>query len=483
MRGVTILVAAAALTILGGASARPTPWAACGVVCGDFLPSWSPDGRTVAFVHYVHGSSGPRETIYAVPASGGREHAIIGLAALREGGLGGPFRAISWSPDSTLVDVSAGGANWIVPAGGGAAHLVVGFDASWSPDSTQLAVGTAKDIGGFRSPQFVPARVQVAAVDGSGPRVLAGSDPATPGGEWASNPVWSAQNEIAYVTGDRQSGTQLPDESTAEIWVVRPDGTGARRLVGQGALGYRPLAWSADGQRLLFLASKQYGSFVYGVDRTGGTPTLLDDFVQGDSCCTVTPDGNRLAVWTQGLDRGADLQVVDLTTGSARTVLHSAGYGTAASMSWSPAGDRLALARGGECGPLFGIETIPADGGPATRLTNRCRRDGTARADGMRGGIGPDALYGHGGNDVLDGGGGPDFLQGGRGDDVIHGGPGNDRIYGGSGHDVLRGDAGNDTIWARDRDRDVVHCGTGRDTVYADRLDAVAPDCEVLYRG
>ena len=49
VRGVTIAVFTAALTFLGGAAARPTPYAACGAVCGDYLPSWSPDGCEVLY--------------------------------------------------------------------------------------------------------------------------------------------------------------------------------------------------------------------------------------------------------------------------------------------------------------------------------------------------------------------------------------------------------------------------------------------------
>jgi Gametolysin peptidase M11 len=52
------------------------------------------------------------------------------------------------------------------------------------------------------------------------------------------------------------------------------------------------------------------------------------------------------------------------------------------------------------------------------------------------------------------------------------------RLQGGPGRDILRGGPGNDTLVARDRSRDQVRCGGGRDLVLADRLDAVARDCE-----
>jgi Ca2+-binding RTX toxin-like protein len=64
--------------------------------------------------------------------------------------------------------------------------------------------------------------------------------------------------------------------------------------------------------------------------------------------------------------------------------------------------------------------------------------------------------------------------------DVLVGGGGNDHIYGGG---------GNDTIGAQDGERDWISCGTNgahsvpdRDVVYADRVDNVARDCEVVHR-
>jgi Ca2+-binding RTX toxin-like protein len=60
----------------------------------------------------------------------------------------------------------------------------------------------------------------------------------------------------------------------------------------------------------------------------------------------------------------------------------------------------------------------------------------------------------------------------------LEGGRGGDRIYGG---------AGRDGIYARDGERDWIVCGSAsdrgeRDRVWADRLDFVSLDCEIVYR-
>ena len=98
--------------------------------------------------------------------------------------------------------------------------------------------------------------------------------------------------------------------------------------------------------------------------------------------------------------------------------------------------------------------------------------------DRVLGGPGNDRLRGHRGKDRIEGAGGNDSLLGGPGNDTLAGGPGNDRLTGDSGRDRISGGTGRDTISARDGQRDRITCGSARDTVRADRIDAVARDCE-----
>ena len=88
--------------------------------------------------------------------------------------------------------------------------------------------------------------------------------------------------------------------------------------------------------------------------------------------------------------------------------------------------------------------------------------------------------------------------MGGRGNDIVVGGIGSDSLLGQQGNDfmfdevrideevfatskdVYSGGAGNDVIAVANgtAEEDKVSCGTGFDRVFADRNDAVAPDCE-----
>lgn len=95
-------------------------------------------------------------------------------------------------------------------------------------------------------------------------------------------------------------------------------------------------------------------------------------------------------------------------------------------------------------------------------------------------------LVGGPGNDCLFGGDGQDTLLGGPGNDTLMGGASIDVLVGGPGEDVIHGDGGGDTVYAVDEKRDRISCGKNgydrRDRVYADRIDVVAPDCELVHR-
>ena len=131
-------------------------------------------------------------------------------------------------------------------------------------------------------------------------------------------------------------------------------------------------------------------------------------------------------------------------------------------------------ANGGDRNELdnSGSVTLQVTAPPPTPVATPARQAGSKGAT-RNGTNGPNLLVGTSRADILNGRGGNDRLLG-RG--------GNDRLFGGAGRDVLDGGAGNDTIAAADRAKDTIRCGSGRDVVVADRIDAIARDCERVRR-
>ena len=257
--------------------------------------------------------------------------------------------------------------------------------------------------------------------------------------------------------------------------------------------------WSPDGTRLAFWSSTGVAADL-AVARIGGGVGLFDIDGSATASAIVWGPGGR-AVYgetTLGLVR------IDLASGRRRLF-----PGLPAGV-FSPDGTRIAYPAGGECRDRIGIYVANADGTDARRVSNSCRIVGTDGPDTLHGDFsqvvvglgGDDTLYaddtyyffdgdtllGGPGNDTLVGGFGQDSLYGGPGDDTLSGGPSKDVLVGGSGHDHIDGGGGGDLIGAQDGERDWISCGPngygrgGRDVVYADRVDVVASDCEIVHR-
>ena len=465
--GLVVLLAAAAASTLSGAAPAgsyfPPP--------GDALPTWSPDGFRVAFETTRGGRS-----LAVVPSGGGSETRLLDTEA----------NAFVLSPDWQWVALTrseAGGEQLSVrrvddPGERQLAVLAFGRRPAWSPDSRRIA--------------FVAAdgRLAVVHVDDGNLTSLAGG---------GFDPAWSPDGtRLAFVGG-------LP--RPLDIYVVNAEGGDARLLAGGSGAQLEP-RWSPDGTRIAFLTQAVYGA-----------PTRLA-VVRPDGTGLETYPGARLSnsqsyVWMPNSreivyagDGSQGLFLLDLTTGSARRLTRFGG-----TPAVSPDGRRLAFAMGGECRDRDGIYTAHRDGTRVARLTNDCHLVGTPRDDVIRGteladvivglaghdrlfardsGYVGDTLLGGEGDDVLVGHYSSDLLRGGRGSDRLLGGPNGDVLEGGPGRDKLVGQAGRDLVYARDGERDVVSCGTNRrgtperdevrDEVWADRLDRVARDFEIVHR-
>ena len=223
-------------------------------------PEWSPDGQQLAFVE------GPEARLRIVHLDGSTELTPTQTP---------PVTEFEWSPDGAFIATSGPSGFWIWPADGQPGHQVqtepmtVGSTPSglgWSPDGKLLAT-TLLDDGLCDSVRLLPA-------DAAGPPVDLG-----PG----LSPVWSpAGDRIAFHATGGQAGCRAESDA---IVIVVPDGGDRHEIplasLGAGAAITSPIAWSPDGERLV------YAGYLGTSNATGDGPSVVTLSSTGDAAPSV----------------------------------------------------------------------------------------------------------------------------------------------------------------------------------------------------
>jgi Tol biopolymer transport system component len=371
---------------------------------GDIGPTWSPDGRQVAFVRRTETGT----AIYTVPSYGGQENRLIDVV----GPLSMPdstfIAVLSWSPDGqwlalperprpddparivrvplaspekraltfppagTLGDLcpelspdgrtlafarSASRAYgawdvWLQGVDGSPARqLTFGrYDAccglSWTPNGKEVVFSTSN---GWQGGQML--RVPVT---GGTPSALAGI---------GGNVAWPS------VRGSRMVHAQLTP-TTADIWRLLARGaTGTdrqpKRLISsrwdEGAAAYSP-----DGRRIAFNSDRSGTWNVWVCDEDGTNPVQLAAFDEAAEVFGApwSADGRRIT-FISGEAHNAQIYVVDAEGGVPRRLTHEPSQKSPPSFSR----DGRVVYFGSDRTGRWEIWRVPADGGTAIQLT------------------------------------------------------------------------------------------------------------------
>jgi len=290
-RSLAALLLPLLLTSCGGRGAAVVAPAAR-IPASDSAPSWSPDGTRIAYAHSAGSEeSADRSGIYVVSAQGGVPVQI----------LAGAYSYPSWSPDGSKLVVSSHGLHTITASGDSLTTLttMLGYGAKWSPDGRTLAYQVYDESQVYRL-WLISSRGEGARCLNSMGRI-SWFEP-----EWTPDGASLVHTRMGYglshpqvfvmdssgIYGDRLTNDAFearypacsPDGQwiawgswhgeVAELWLMRADGTGARKLTN----GLWPV-WSPDSRSIAYTSAERWdGAYrLYSLNVASGEVRTLTE--------------------------------------------------------------------------------------------------------------------------------------------------------------------------------------------------------------
>ena len=146
-----------------------------------------------------------------------------------------------------------------------------------------------------------------------------------------THPSWSPRGDLIAFDSD------LSGEY--HIWVVRPDGSGLRRVTPDGANHSHP-SWAPSGELLVFESDRDGDLDIWRMGLDGNDLIRLTNGPSTDAVASWSPDGAWIA-YGSTLNGNSDVLMVPAVGGASQRVTSSSSYEGVP--RWSPAGSRLAF--------------------------------------------------------------------------------------------------------------------------------------------
>jgi len=364
-------------------------------------PSWSPDGKRIAFQGYRDGTW----RIWTVTPDGGDLKALTS----------GPFddREPTWSPDGRKIAFSSDRNGnydvWVLDVASGKADQVTrndgnDFQPAWSVDGRELAfVSTrtpspgvyattidgkerlvAEARGTVGAPSWAPdGRVLFSVLPGGGfgggggtmsqTQLLLATQPIASGEDYHPfHAQWLSADEFIYTADGRikrrsiKGGAAAPIDFTATLHVSPPSYARKTRdfdsTAPQPVKGIIHPVMSPDGKQLTFAALGDIWTMPLG-----GTPVRLTDDTFVDTDPSWSPDGTKI-VFSSDRAGGMDIWVRDLKSGQDKRM--STTPNAEMSAAWAPNGRAIAFVSNADY-EQGEVHVVPAEGGEPQRVLDR----------------------------------------------------------------------------------------------------------------
>ena len=227
-------------------------------------PTWSPDGRRIAFTSY-HGRYGGNGEVYVMDADGSNVTRLTNNPERDE--------YLAWSPDGQRIafDSVRGGTEdiYVMNVDGSNVTRLTNQDGAgpaWSPDGRRIAFHSNRD-GDAGGDGWPSSEIYVMDADGSNVTRL------TNHSEDDMSPAWSPDGQRIAFESKR--------DGNWEVYVIDADGSNVTRLTNHSGLDASP-AWSPDGRRIAFHSDRNGNVEIHVMDADGSNVTRLTNHPSQD---------------------------------------------------------------------------------------------------------------------------------------------------------------------------------------------------------
>jgi Tol biopolymer transport system component len=208
---------------------------------------------------------------------------------------------------------------------------------AWSPDGRQIAF--TSDRSGNWDVWVIPATGGVAT--------QITFDPTDDGA-----PCWSPDGAQIVFSSERSGNW--------DIWAIPATGGAATQITIHPGIDRDP-DWSPDGNQVAFASDRSGNSDIWAIPAAGGDATQITTDPSDEYHPAWSPDGSQIAYVGE-----AGISLIPATGGDP-TSLDQWTFGP---IAWSPDGARIAFSWLIDFPYEYAIYTIPAVGGPITRVTH-----------------------------------------------------------------------------------------------------------------